>query len=203
MTSKADSSEGTSRSSTRTKELILAAATEVFSRNGYQGGSLREIADRVGISKAAIYYHYEDKQQILADIHNEFMDVLINRHEDGAIEGESPERVIRRVLRDILSLMVTHRSHVRVFFEHQRRLASPYREDVLRKRDAYFANVTKAVQDGIDSGEFISEVDARLVALGLFGMANWAYQWFDPSGVWEADHVARVFGNLLLDGIRI
>ena len=41
-------------------------ATELFIEQGYEGTSLREIADRLGITKAALYYHFPSKDDILA-----------------------------------------------------------------------------------------------------------------------------------------
>lgn len=41
-------------------------ASELFSEQGYDATSLREIADRLGFTKAALYYHFQSKEQILA-----------------------------------------------------------------------------------------------------------------------------------------
>jgi AcrR family transcriptional regulator len=49
-----------------TRDRILAVATELFSDQGYDATSLREIADRLGFTKAALYYHFQSKEQILA-----------------------------------------------------------------------------------------------------------------------------------------
>jgi len=47
---------------------ILDAALAVFGEKGYEAGTMREIAARVGVSEPAIYRHYESKEAILADI---------------------------------------------------------------------------------------------------------------------------------------
>ncbi|MGH8991039.1 MAG: TetR/AcrR family transcriptional regulator [Acidimicrobiia bacterium] len=47
-----------------TRERILAVATELFIDQGYEATSLRQIADRLGITKAALYYHFQSKEQI-------------------------------------------------------------------------------------------------------------------------------------------
>jgi AcrR family transcriptional regulator len=44
---------------------ILDTALEVFARYGYRGGSLREIADRVGLSDAGVLHHFGSKEQLL------------------------------------------------------------------------------------------------------------------------------------------
>jgi AcrR family transcriptional regulator len=47
---------------------ILDAALAVFGEKGYEAGTMREIAKRVGVSEPAIYRHYESKEAILADL---------------------------------------------------------------------------------------------------------------------------------------
>lgn len=52
-----------------TRERILDVALDLFIRKGYAETSLREIAAELGFSKAALYYHFESKQDILAALH--------------------------------------------------------------------------------------------------------------------------------------
>ena len=52
-----------------TRERILDVALELFNEQGYEQTSLREIAERVGVTKAALYYHFERKEDILLELH--------------------------------------------------------------------------------------------------------------------------------------
>jgi AcrR family transcriptional regulator len=52
-----------------TREAILDVALELFTEQGYDKTSLREIADRLGVTKAALYYHFEKKEDILLELH--------------------------------------------------------------------------------------------------------------------------------------
>jgi AcrR family transcriptional regulator len=54
---------------TSTRERILDVALELFNEQGYDKTSLREIADRLGVTKAALYYHFERKEDILLELH--------------------------------------------------------------------------------------------------------------------------------------
>jgi AcrR family transcriptional regulator len=47
------------------RQQIVDAAVEVFSANGFHNGSLREVADRVGISQAGLLYHFCSKESLL------------------------------------------------------------------------------------------------------------------------------------------
>src|ERR1700683_1096804 len=52
-----------------TRERILDIALELFTEQGYDKTSLRDIAERLGTTKAALYYHFERKQDILLELH--------------------------------------------------------------------------------------------------------------------------------------
>jgi AcrR family transcriptional regulator len=52
-----------------TRDKILDVALELFNEQGYDKTSLREIAERLGVTKAALYYHFERKEDILLELH--------------------------------------------------------------------------------------------------------------------------------------
>src|ERR1700749_1374956 len=72
----ADSQTGTptrgargSQSQGSTRERILDIALELFVERGYDKTSLRDIAERLGTTKAALYYHFARKEDILLELH--------------------------------------------------------------------------------------------------------------------------------------
>lgn len=52
-----------------TRERILDVALELFTEHGYDSTSLRQIAERLGLTKAALYYHFESKEDLLQALH--------------------------------------------------------------------------------------------------------------------------------------
>jgi len=52
-----------------TRQRILDVALDLFTEQGYDGTSLRQIAERLGITKAALYYHFQSKEDILLALH--------------------------------------------------------------------------------------------------------------------------------------
>ena len=70
-----------------TRERILDIALELFTEQGYEKTSLRQIAERLGFSKAAIYYHFASKEDILFELHlrvHEFGHGVLQRDRPGA-----------------------------------------------------------------------------------------------------------------------
>jgi AcrR family transcriptional regulator len=63
-----------------TRERIQAVALELFAEQGYEKTSLREIAERLGVTKAALYYHFKSKEDIVSSLVEDYfgqIDALI------------------------------------------------------------------------------------------------------------------------------
>lgn len=61
-------STGVDHRRTDTRDRVLSVALRLFASQGYAKTSLREIADELGVTKAALYFHYKTKEDILAGI---------------------------------------------------------------------------------------------------------------------------------------
>jgi AcrR family transcriptional regulator len=87
-----------------TRERIQQVALDLFAEQGYDKTSLREIADRLGVTKAALYYHYKTKEDILTSALEDYMaDVreLIGWAEQQPRTGQMRRELIRRYARII------------------------------------------------------------------------------------------------------
>jgi AcrR family transcriptional regulator len=56
-----------------TRDKIRAVALELFSSRGYEKTSLREIAEKLGVTKAAIYHHFKTKEEIIGSLIDDFL----------------------------------------------------------------------------------------------------------------------------------
>jgi TetR/AcrR family transcriptional regulator, cholesterol catabolism regulator len=182
------------------RDQVVAAAAELFDSAGYARVTMGDIAQNVGIAKPTLYHYFDSKDDILLAIHEEFIDLLISRHDERRLSDLAPEELLLKAMGDILELMETHRGHVRVFFEHHRELPAEARAAIRRKRDLYEADVQALFEEAAEAGSFVPQ-DSRLPALAMFGMCNWAYQWYRPGGPLTARQVAERFWRLLVCGV--
>ncbi|WP_441285888.1 TetR/AcrR family transcriptional regulator [Sorangium sp. KYC3313] len=89
-----------------TKARIQAVARELFARQGVQRTSLREIADHLGITKPALYYHFDSRESLVASIVEPLlaeMDAFVAEREGG------PQPDSRVLLADYFDLLHRHR----------------------------------------------------------------------------------------------
>lgn len=116
-----------------TKARIRAVAMELFSAKGYEQTSLREIADRVGMTKASLYYHYPSKQALLMALVEPLVDDWRREVEAAELEPYNPASV-RVSLGRILDTMIRHRAACAIVMRDTPALASvkPILQDMIQ-----------------------------------------------------------------------
>ncbi len=87
---------------------ILAAAERIFVDHGYEGATIRKIADEVGLSSTALYMHFSDKSEILHEICERAFEQLLTMNRAVLDEPGTPEQRMRRLMQ----------SYVRFGFEN-------------------------------------------------------------------------------------
>jgi AcrR family transcriptional regulator len=103
-----------------TRQRILDVALDLFTEQGFDGTSLRQIAEQLGVTKAALYYHFESKDDILMALH-------LRLHEFGKVAllrmGEEPVTLDlwEELLDEIVDQMLAQR---KIFLMHERNQAA-------------------------------------------------------------------------------
>lgn len=97
-----------------TRETIREVALELFSTRGFDQTSLREIAERVGLTKASLYYHYPSKQALLTAIVAPLVEGWRSVAADAENRPHTPDTV-RDVLDQILGVLLRNRSLAGIF----------------------------------------------------------------------------------------
>jgi AcrR family transcriptional regulator len=103
-----------------TRERILDVALDLFTEQGYDGTSLRQIAEQLGVTKAALYYHFESKEDILMALH-----LRLHEFGKGALlqMGDGPVSLAQwgELFDEIVDQMLTQR---KIFLMHERNQAA-------------------------------------------------------------------------------
>lgn len=192
----------TSRKSETRRDEIVQAAANIFESHGYYHTSMDDIAEAIGIRKPTLYHYVESKGQIVAWIHDRLCDGFIARINQWIDEGRSPNRCLMSVMTDIFETLDAEPGHLRVYFEHHREIPEKYQATSRAKRDEYFRTVRDLIAAGVEAGEFHVE-DLEMTTFALFGMCNWAYQWYRPNGTLTPQQVAEMFWRIFASGIEV
>jgi len=185
------------------RERILGTAARLFVSHGYDGISMREIASACDISKAGLYYHFQDKEQLFLEI----LDGNLGKLEEVISEasrqpGGSRAKVAYFVRSVFLMLPPNQSAIIRLANQEMAKLSPAAREDFNTRYQARFINpLVSFLTGGVRAGEF-REVDPRLAVWGLLGLM---YPFLNPEYSWQQNNTERVIGFILstyFDGVN-
>jgi len=159
------------REKSETREKILDAARELFVTEGYEGVSMRKVAEKIEYSPTAIYVHFADKNELFHELCREDFARLQEAVAVADLPQDPIER-LRRIGRNYIQFGVNFPNHYIFMFMTPHPPHEPDDEDreVMGNPevDAY-ALLKWAVQEAIDAGRFREEVkDAELVSQTLW-----------------------------------
>jgi TetR/AcrR family transcriptional regulator, cholesterol catabolism regulator len=181
-------------------DRIVDVSIELFSEHGVEQTSMRMIADRVGVTKAAIYYHFENKDRLHHHIHLRLIDAVLARIDELAASSEDPAAKIREVVAVMLEWIAEHRDEFTILLREGNLLNAPHWRDLATKREDFRARVQGLIAEGVEQGVFVVD-DIEVAALGLLGMCNWAYTWIETNGRLPVSAVAKQFADIYINGI--
>lgn len=184
------------------RQCILDQAQQLFLAHGYHGVSIRDIVQACGLSNAALYYHFGNKQSLFVEVFKNYVAVLVQQlHEAGAGKGSCRERLASMaethahfMLKSHCELHTLIRDLMQCDSEEIRKLIPEAKGQI----PSMFATV---LGEGIAGGE-IRPVDTQRVSVLLLGMISslTAHRTYDRAGETLAEDVDLAI-DTLFDGI--
>jgi AcrR family transcriptional regulator len=104
---------------------ILEAAERIFVAEGYEGATIRKIADEVGVSSTALYMHFPDKSAILLEICEGVIGVLLERNRDIAGKPIDPAVRVKMMLEAYMRWGMEHPNAYQLVYSAQRPISGP------------------------------------------------------------------------------
>ena len=183
------------------RQQILFTAKNLFIQQGYHGLSMRQIAETIGVSKAALYYHFRDKEELLLAILDSYLDEIEAELQRIQKEQTDARQRIRAMVEMILLQPANQRAVIRLSSQEMAQLSLPARQAFDQSYHRKFIDRIRSIfWEGMQSGE-LRPVDPTVAAWALLGMM---YPYFYPAHssdllppVEVSEHLVKIF----LDGV--
>jgi AcrR family transcriptional regulator len=178
--------------------ILLAAAVDAMVEHGYHGTSVRDVAERAGMSPAALYHHFPSKQVLLFTIMDRGMDELIRRSEEAyATAPDDPAEKLRALVQVHVLRHIEHQKESFLGNSELRSLDEPGRGTVLAKRDRQMDHFYRAVRDGVERGHFRTRFPTE-AARGIITMCTAVATWYHKTGPRAPDEIAHRYADIAL-----
>ncbi len=185
------------------RTTILNAAERLFVEKGYHAISMREIADAVGMTKAALYYHFRDKEQLFMAILEGVLSELSALIEQCRTADTSHRGQIEAIVHQIMLLPAARRASLRLASQELGNLDAATRQQFIEQYHVQFiGRITSILAAGMAGGEF-KPLEPRLATWTLLGMM---YPYFHVTPVTGAAPTEGLIQQLLLiffDGLQL
>ena len=183
------------------RRSILDQSAKVFAAQGYDKTSMAQIAKTCGFSKALLYHYYENKEALLTDIIQVHLEELLDEVQAAVNADLSPKDQLRALVTALLlayedaddkhKLQINELS----FLPKERQVGLKQLE---RDLVSIFADAVIAASPAVASRERM----IMPVTMSLFGILNWTYLWFRPTGDLTRTDYADLVTNLIIDGTQ-
>lgn len=183
------------------RRSILDSAASVFAKLGMEHASMAQIAKANKVSKALLYHYYPSKELLLFDIgrtHLIELEAAIHRADRPDLD---PQQRLSRLIGGVLENYRTASNFHQVLLNGTGSLSEAQRAELQQME----RRIVKAFSD------VLTEINPELgrnragvtpVTMSLFGILNWAYTWFKPSGALSREGYADLVTSLILGGIK-
>jgi len=185
-----------------TREKILEAAAQIFSKKGYHATSMNDIAHAVNLQKASLYYHVESKQEILLSLLDEALDLIINRIMDVMTKPIPADQKIRLAMLTYLRTLTEQHDLAAILLLEHRSLNPELHSRHLPRRDRFEQLWRELLKMGIDEGIFNIQ-DVPLTTRALLGVMNWVVTWYHPDGILSVQKISDQYADLMLNGFLV
>lgn len=164
------------------REQLIDSAAALFESKGFDQTSMNDIARELGLVRSAVYHYFRSKEEILAALVES--ESVTPSNELEAIRAATDLTATEKLRRAIVS-GVTRRlsgqSRFNMLSRLEPQIPEPLRPQYNKSRRHILDLYVQLIEEGIASGEF-REVDPKIAAFSVIGMANWTSRWYSPSG---------------------
>jgi AcrR family transcriptional regulator len=184
------------------REEILGVACDLFFSKGFGAASMRDIADQIGFTQAAIYYHFRSKDEILFAIIDDFTLKLHQLLSRVMHETRDPVRDLENTIREHILVTRTHYREIKLVIEDKKLLAEAFAERARRQElmiyDLYRSRVAELAASGL-----CKPVDPAVATFTILAAINFIYQWYRSSGALSLDEIAQQTVRMLTGGLIV
>ena len=180
---------------------ILAAATELIAREGYERASMRAVAKAAGVSLSGLYHYFDGKEKMLFLLQFRTFSSLVSTLREKLHGVEEPIEQLRVMIRAHVGYFAANMAALKVCSHELDSLTGPGYEEVRRIRREYYDLVRGVVNRTFAAHAPDSPLDRHVATMSLFGMLNWLYRWYDPQHGRAPTVVANQFATQVLHGL--
>jgi AcrR family transcriptional regulator len=181
------------------REAVLQTAAQLFLEKSYARTSMNDVADRLQITKPALYHYFQNKEEILLECYRlggGLIEDILN--DIAANQGTGLEKV-QAFIYSYANVMTVNFGRC-VMRLDEGDLSSDALTEVRAHKRKIDRRLRAFIQEGIADGS-IAPCEPKLAAFAIAGALNWICIWYEPEGPLSPEEIATQFAQTLTQGL--
>jgi AcrR family transcriptional regulator len=179
---------------------VYRTAARVILEKGYDGTSVSDIADALGITKAGLYHYISGKTELLYEIMKFGLDELTQQVMVPAQAIADPEQRLRFVISTHARLVMEGDGAVTILVDEARALSPVQNRKVTKLKRAYL-DFIRATFDELNAQGKLRGVNTTVAAFSIIGSINWLSRWYQSEGTLSKAEVAEQIADIAFNGV--
>lgn len=180
--------------------ILIREASAAFGKKGYYSTTLDELAKNIGITKAAIYYYFKDKNEILYECHKLAIEIAKKAINEANKNGHSGYEKLTMTIRGYIVGITTELDNFSVLVDISA-LRPRERKVVVYFRDKFESRMRNFVEEGIEDGSILP-CEPKFAIFAIMGAVSWVSSWYSPEGDLTGEEIADSIIKLFSKGIQ-
>ncbi len=180
-------------------ERLLEAAAELFLVEGYDGASMQQLADSVGLHKSSLYHYVTGKEDLLGKLTSEAQTAAEKNMAEAEAKNDKKQAMV-----DALTFAIdqTLDDLGKVSLVLRQKPDSVTGEKITERRREHDRRLSAIIEAAQQSGDVRNDIHPVLLSRLLMGMIAWLVEWYDPKRTrFEKDEIREAILSLILNGI--
>jgi len=187
----------------KTREHILDVSAKLFSKRGYNGTPLRDIAAAVNMKAGSLYYHFDSKEQLIQEILTigveNIYESVVCRVKD-LPEKSSSRSILLAAAKGHLEALLEKGDYTSTGIRNYGQLPKPIQSKILLVRDKYEDLWRGWLAEAKEKGEISDNVDLKILRLTILGALNRTLEWY-KKGDLSVEQIAEMQLAFFWDGV--
>jgi AcrR family transcriptional regulator len=181
------------------REAVLKTAAQLFLEKSYGRTSLNDVADRLNITKPALYHYFRNKEEILLECYRLGTALIEDILDDIASHCGTGLEKAEAFIYSYANVMTVNFGRC-VMRLDEGDLSKEALAEVRNYKRKIDRRLRSFIQEGIEDRS-IASCDAKIAAFAIEGALNWICQWYEPEGALSPDEIASQFARTLTQGL--
>jgi TetR/AcrR family transcriptional regulator, cholesterol catabolism regulator len=185
------------------REEILDAAARLFHQRGYNGTSVQDIVDEVGLLKGSLYHYIKSKDDLLYEI-------IVKAHEGYfenmrrciALDADAATK-LREFIEGHVRVAAGNAVNAGVYNQDFKSLSADRREEITAKREQYGQFLRKLISTMAKSGKVSADIDPRVTSTLILAVLTSVHRWYDRERSLTVDQIASQIADFVFRGLTL